>query len=126
MNGQAFTIEALIAMLFLASSFIIISALKQETSSTIYDYVLVSDMFEVVEKQYHFGLVDSCRSGALSSEITNLINFIADQTGRRMFISCDKLDAPRDCEPYLKIVRMTTYDESGEIVWRQAKIGICR
>jgi len=126
MNGQIFTIEALIAMLLLASSFILISALKQETSSVIYDYVLVSDMFEVVEKQYHFGLADSCGNGALSSEITDLIDFIAEQTGKRMFISCDKLDISSDCEPYLKIVRMTIYNESNEILWRRVNIGICR
>ena len=126
MNGQIFTIEALIAMLLLASSFILISALKQETSSEIYNYVLVSDMFEVVEKQYHFQLADSCGNGVLSSEITNLLDFIMNQTGQRMFIGCDKLDIPNDCEPYLKIVRMTTYSESGEIVWRRVNIGICR
>jgi len=126
MNGQVFTIEALIAMLLLASSFILISALKQETTSVIYDYVLVSDMFEVVEKQYHFGLVDSCGGGVLSPGITDLLDFIADQTGRRMFIGCDKLDIPSSCEPYLKVVRMVTYSESGEIVWRRVNIGICR
>jgi hypothetical protein len=126
MNGQVFTIEALIAMLVLASSFILISALKQETSPVLYDYVLVSDAFEVVEKQYHLGLADSCRNGVLSSEIANLIGFAANQTERQMFISCDKLDIPHDCEPYLKIVRMTTYNESNEIVWRRVNIGICR
>jgi len=126
MNGQIFTIEALIAMLLLASSFILISALKQETSSVIYDYVLVSDMFEVVEKQYHFQLVDSCKNGVLSSEITDLLDFIANQTGQRMFIGCDKLDILRGCEPYLKIVRMTTYSVSNETVWRRVNIGICR
>ena len=125
MNGQIFTIEALIAMLLLASSFILISGLKQETSSELYNYVLVSDMFEIVETQYHFQLADSCRNGAISIEITNLIDFIADQTGKRMFIGCDKLDIPRDCESYLKIVRMTTYSESGEIIWRRVNIGIC-
>jgi hypothetical protein len=126
MNGQIFTIEALIALLFLASSFTIISALKQETSPVIYDYVLVSDMFEVLEKQYHFQLANYCKGGALSPEITNMLNLIDNQTGTRMFIGCGGLGIPNGCEPDLTITRMTTYDELGKIVWRRISIGTCR
>ncbi|VVB73583.1 Uncharacterised protein [uncultured archaeon] len=126
MKGQVFTLEALIALLFLASSFTVISALKQETRSDLYDYVSVADTFEVLEKQYHVQLADSCRTGALSPDVTDLFRFIEGQTGKRMFVDCGRLAVPNDCDPSLAIIRMTTYDEFGTIVWRRVSIGICR
>jgi len=127
-RGQIFTVEAIIALLFLSSSFFILSALGPKPGSDVYGTVFLSDTFEVVEHNYHTQLADSCRSGALSPDLVALFEFIGNQTGKRVFLKSERMARP--CEPSLVATRMTTYSEIGiagpEIVWRQVGIGLCR
>ncbi|MEM4159927.1 MAG: hypothetical protein QXO35_02335 [Candidatus Micrarchaeia archaeon] len=87
-KGVVFTLEALITFTFFLISVASLYLLIQQKQNTVplYETVILNDVYQVLELKYHTDLSSFARTGQVSNELRDYLNYVKDSTGHIIFL----------------------------------------
>ncbi len=139
-KGIVFTLEALITFTFFLVTVVSIYVLIQQKQNTVplYETVVLNDAYQVLELKYHTDLSVFARTGQVSPELRDYLNYVKETTGHSIFLKFDKFAYSTEgsnCEPLISQKRLLVYFDEGKDTTKDIRlvnyfhkltIGLCR
>ena len=115
-NGFALSIEALLSLFIIVPIIVLLGTCSTYGMGDVYEYIFLSDVFEVLEKEKHDELVNWIESG--NEEIKETLERIREINHRKVFLSYYNRKIPDyDCEVEIKIPRLIVTENDQRRVW---------
>jgi len=118
---------SIFCLVLLASSF---QMLKKgyDASSILTKFLILSDVYEVLEKGHHAQLAQFVDHGIQDREILDIFDLVYEETGGRVYVNQNGRWMPAQCERDIFMDRLIITSEQmvGENKWHVIEIGLCK
>ena len=122
-RGFILTSEAILSLLVLLSLIPLVSMISTSNPSSIYEFVVLSDAYEVLEKKYHGDVDLFIKTGIISPGLASYFEYLHEITGLNIFISFRDKTIPvslSNCNKNLIVNRLFMSNS-----WHELHIGTC-
>jgi len=122
-KGFILTAEALLSLVILLSLIPIIHLLSSPITDSVYEFVILSDVYEVMEKKYHQDVANFVEKGEVSKELESYFEYLYTITGLKIYISFRDRRVPSqysNCDKKMIVNRLFMSN-----FWHELHIGTC-
>lgn len=137
MKGIVFTLEAMVVfsffMIILFSTLLLIN--QPEPPIPLYETVMLNDIYQVLELNYHTDLSQFCITGIVSPELKEYLDYVERESGYSVFFSFNGVNYNlENCNKIISQNRLLVYlDISSDAssnpdvsYFHELKIGLCK